>query len=84
METFVNEYYQQVEAAKTEADRAQVKAEFAAKLQTLSNEQRQQVKTLIGERIDSFLESLAPIDEAIDRFETYLHQRDKEPITNAA
>lgn len=46
MESFVNEYYTQIGNATNEVERAQIKAEFAAKLQTLNEEQRQQVKAL--------------------------------------
>jgi len=86
METFVNEYYNKIEAATTEAERAQIKDEFTATLQTLSEEQRQEVKTIVGSRIYSFLETLAPIDEAIDRFNEYLEQRQTptQTISNAA
>ena len=79
MESFVNNYYNQIEGATSEAERAQIKAEFAAKLQDLSEEQRQQVKILVGERLNAFLETLAPIDSAIDQFNQYLQQRDNTP-----
>jgi hypothetical protein len=84
MEKFVNDYYAQIGAATTEAERAQIKAEYAAKLQTLPEEQRQQVKELVGARINSFLETLAPIDEAVARFNELLQQRNPHPVTNAA
>lgn len=79
MESFVNNYYTQIGEATNEAERAQIKAEFAAKLQDLSEEQRQQVKILVGERLNAFLETLAPIDSAIDQFNQYLQQRDNTP-----
>jgi 5'-deoxynucleotidase YfbR-like HD superfamily hydrolase len=79
MESFVNNYYNQIEGATSEAERAQIKAEFAAKLQTLPEEQRQQVKALVGKRLKAFLETLAPIDSAIEQFAQYLQQREKTP-----
>ncbi|WP_028665461.1 hypothetical protein [Runella zeae] len=75
METFVNEYYTQIEKATNETERAQIKAEFAAKLQTFNEEQRQQVKVLVGERLNTFLETLTPVDAAIEEFNQYLKQR---------
>ena len=83
MESFVNEYYTQIGNATNEVERAQIKAEFAAKLQTLNEEQRQQVKALIGNRIDEFLETLAPVDTAIEQFNQYLRKRDNTPTISA-
>ncbi len=87
MESFVNDYYNQIEKANSEAERAQIKAQFAAKLQTLPEEQRQQVKALVGDRLNAFLETLTPIDSAIEQFNQYLQQRDNTttlPAQNAA
>lgn len=87
MESFVNDYYNQIGKATSEAERAQIKAEFAAKLQTLPEEQRQQVKALVGDRLNAFLETLTPIDLAIEQFNQYLQQRDNTttiPTQNAA
>lgn len=75
METFVNEYYTQIEKATDETERARIKAEFAAQLQTFSEEQRQQVKVLVGKRLNTFLDTLAPVDTAIEEFNQYLKQR---------
>jgi hypothetical protein len=36
----INNYYAQIGSATTEAEHAQIKAEYAAKLQTLPEEQR--------------------------------------------
>jgi hypothetical protein len=87
MESFVNDYYNQIGKATSEAERAQIKAEFAAKLQTLPEEQRQQVKALVGDRLNAFLETLTPIDLAIEQFNQYIQQRDNTttlPAQNAA
>lgn len=79
MESFVNEYYTQISNTTSEVERAQIKAEFAAKLQTFNEEQRQQVKALIGNRIHEFLATLSPVDEAIEQFNQYLRKRDNKP-----
>ncbi|AYQ35664.1 hypothetical protein [Runella sp. SP2] len=83
MESFINEYYTQIGNTTSEVERAQIKAEFAAKLQTLNEEQRQQVKALIGNRIDEFLATLAPVDAAIEQFNQYLRKRDNTPTISA-
>lgn len=73
MESFVNDYYNQIGKATSEAERAQIKAEFAAKLQTFPEEQRQQVKALVGDRLNAFLETLTPIDSVIEQFKQIYH-----------
>lgn len=83
MESFVNEYYTQIGNTTSEVERAQIKAEFAAKLQMLNEEQRQQVKALVENRIDEFLATLAPVDTAIEQFNQYLRKRDNTPTISA-
>jgi len=86
METFVNEYYTKINAATTEAERIQIKDEYAAMLQTFTDAQKQEVKAIVGKRIDSFLETLAPVDEAIEQFNAYLNRKENPsfPVNNAA
>lgn len=81
MEQYTNEYYDSYHAATTEAERSKIKAEFEAVFATLTENQKQEVKTILAKRIDERMAKLAPLDEAIVRFNDYLKQRDAKAET---
>jgi uncharacterized protein YPO0396 len=76
MEDFVNDYYKKIESVTVDAERSKIKAEFEAVFATLTEGQKQEVKAILAKRIDERMAKLAPLDEAIERFNNYLKQRD--------
>ncbi|MEI7585862.1 hypothetical protein [Runella sp.] len=81
MEQYTNAYYDNYHTATTEAERSRIKAEFEAVFAVLTENQRREVKAILMKRIDERMAKLAPLDEAIKRFNDYLKQRDKQVET---
>lgn len=77
MEQFVNDYYKKIESVTVMSERSKIKAEYEAAFATLAGDQKQEVKAILAKRIDERMVKLAPLDEAIERFNEYLKQRDE-------